>query len=157
MNLHYGHTQAGYPASEAFTVDNYQPGTYAKYKGTVNFSYNVQTAYVVDRNNLGAELVETGDITSSVLADLNKEIVLAQWDSETMVEQMIGIPFLSDIPILKYIFGTTTTEKEKTKVYLTVKISMLDTSKSSILPDFATGDLKKVGKTKKETETKAQK
>lgn len=146
VNLHYGHTQEGYPASEAFSVDDYKPGVYSKYRGTVNFTYDVQTAYVVDRNNLGAELVETGSVSSSVLAALNTEFVLAQWDSETAVEQTIGIPFLSDIPILKYIFGTTTTEKEKTKVYLTVKISMLDTSASSPLPDFAAGDLRKIGK-----------
>ena len=127
----------------------HSPGDYTKFKGTVNFDYNIQTAYVVDRNNTGAELVETSRINSSVLMDLNKEFIVAQWDSNSVVEQTIGIPFLSEIPILKYLFSTTTTQNEKTKVYLTVKATVLDTARSSKLPDFATGELKKISKKKK--------
>ena len=130
-------------------MENYKPGQYTKFKGTVNFDYNMQTAYVVDRNNMGAELVETSRINSSVLMDLNKEFILAQWDSDSVVEQTIGVPFLSEIPILKYLFSTTTTQNEKTKVYLTVKATVLDTAHSSKLPDFVTGKLKKISKKKK--------
>ena len=148
VNLHYGATQEGYPASEAFSVKNYKPGEYVKYQGTVNFDYNIQTAFVVDRNNMGAELVETSSISSSVLIDLNKEFILAQWDSDAVVEQLIGVPFLSEIPILKYLFSTTTSQNEKTKVYLTVKATVLDTAHSSKLPDFVTGKLKKINKKK---------
>ena len=149
VNLHYGASQEGYPKTEAFSVENYKPGQYTKFKGTVNFDYNMQTAYVVDRNNMGAELVETSRINSSVLMDLNKEFILAQWDSDSVVEQTIGVPFLSEIPILKYLFSTTTTQNEKTKVYLTVKATILDTAHSSKLPDFVTGKLKKISKKKK--------
>ena len=78
--------------------------------------------------------------------DLNKEFVLAQWDSDSMVEQTIGVPFLSEIPILKYLFSTTTTQNEKTRVYLTVKATLLDTGRSSEIPEFAAGELKKIGK-----------
>ena len=146
VNLHYGAPQEGYPADEAFSVSAYAPGDYAKYKGTVNFNYNIQTAYVVDRNNMGAELVETSDLSSSVLIALNKEFVLARWENDQFAEQTIGIPFLAEIPILKYLFSTTTTQKEKTNVYLTVKASMLNTARSSALPEFAAGELKKIGK-----------
>lgn len=148
VNLHYGSPQSGYPASEAFSVADYKPGDYTKFNGTVNFTYYIQTAYVVDRNNLGAELVETSQTQSSVLMDLNKEFVLAQWDSDSVVEQTIGVPFLSEIPLLKYLFSTTTTQNEKTRIYLTVKASVLDTGRSSKLPDFAVGELKKIGKKK---------
>ena len=117
-------------------------------KGTVCFSYNVQTAFVTDRNNTGAELVETTTISSSALMDLNKEFILAQWESKDSVEQTIGVPFLSEIPILKYLFSTTTTQTEKTRMYLTVKATILNTARSSELPDFAAGELKKI---KKET------
>ena len=157
VNIHYGQPQQGYPETEAFSVENYKPGEYVKYKGTINFTYNVQTAYVVDRNNLGAELVETSQIQSSVLIDLDKEFILAQWDSDTSVEQTIGVPFLSEIPILKYLFSTTTTQNEKTKVYLTVKVKILDTANSSKLPDFAAGELKKIGKEKKNPKKKGGK
>ena len=96
-----------------------------------------------------SQLVETSRINSSVLMDLNKEFIVAQWDSNSVVEQTIGIPFLSEIPILKYLFSTTTTQNEKTKVYLTVKATVLNTARSSKLPDFATGELKKISKKKK--------
>jgi type II secretory pathway component GspD/PulD (secretin) len=150
VNLHYGDPQEGYPENEDFSVQNYQPGEYSKYKGTVNFTYTLQSAYVVDRNNVGAELVETNDVTSSVLIGLGKEFVLARWEKDQLTEQTIGVPFLSDIPILKYLFSTETVQKEKTNVYLTVKAVMLNTAVSSVLPDVFSGELKKVGKAKHE-------
>ena len=143
VNLHYGTTQQGYPASEAFSVANYQPGTYRKFPGTVFFGYSLQTADAVERDNSGAELLDTGVISGNILAALNKEIILARWDGEETVEQRIGVPFLVDIPVLGYLFGTTTTVKEKTQVYLTMTASMLDTGRSSEIP-WTTGELKKI-------------
>ena len=37
------------------------------------------------------------------------------------VEQTIGIPFLCEIPVLKYIFGTTTTNTEINRFFVTVR------------------------------------
>ena len=145
VNLHYGESQAGYPASEAFSVSNYEPGTYADMNGTLFFSYNVQTANVVERAGDGTELVETSEIASDALIPLNEEIVLGQWDKEQDVEQTIGVPWLCRIPILKYIFSTVTTSRENTRVYLTVTAQMLDTAHPQTL-DFDSGELKKVEK-----------
>lgn len=125
-NLHYGIPQAGYPDSEAFTLRPYKPGVYSNIPGTVFFGYDIQTANAVERNNLGTELIETSRITSNAEIVLNEEIILAQWDKEQEVEQTIGMPFLSSIPILKYLFSTTTTSKENTKVYLTVTASVME-------------------------------
>lgn len=145
VNLHYGESQAGYPASEAFSVNNYTPGTYADMNGTLFFSYSVQTANVVERAGDGAELIETSEIASDALIPLNEEIVLGQWDKEQDVEQTIGVPWLCRIPILKYLFSTVTTSREHTRVYLTVTAQMLDTAHPQTL-DFASGELKKVEK-----------
>jgi type II secretory pathway component GspD/PulD (secretin) len=145
VNLHYGESQAGYPASEAFSVNNYEPGTYTDMNGTLFFSYNVQTANVVERAGDGTELVETSEIASDALIPLNEEIVLGQWNKEQDVEQTIGIPWLCRIPILKYLFSTVTTSRENTRVYLTVTAKMLDTAHPQTL-DFETGELKKVEK-----------
>ena len=60
---------------------------------------------------------------------LKEERILAVWDREQEVEQTIGIPLLCDIPVLKYLFSTTTTSVEKSKVYLTVTATLLDTAK----------------------------
>ena len=145
VNLHYGESQAGYPASEAFSVNNYVPGTYADMNGTLFFNYSVQTANVVERAGDGTELVETSQIASDALIPLNEEIVLGQWNKEQDVEQTIGVPWLCRIPILKYVFSTVTTSRENTRVYLTVTAQMLDTAHPRTL-DFETGELKKVEK-----------
>ena len=97
--------------------------------GTLFFGYSVQTANVLERDSSGNELVETSVINSNVLMPLKEERILAVWDREQEVEQTIGIPLLCDIPILKYLFSTTTTSIEKSKVYLTVSATLLDTTK----------------------------
>ena len=150
VNLHYGESQAGYPASEAFSVDNYKPGVYAGMNGTLFFGYTVQSADVVERAGDGSELVETSEIAGDVLIPLNEEIVLGQWDKEQEVEQVIGIPWLCRIPILKYVFGTVTTGIESTRVYLTVTAEMLDSASPDEL-DFQSGELRKVEKAKGDT------
>lgn len=125
-----------------FEIPNYAPGSYAKVpSGSLFFGYNIQTANVVERNNYGTELIETNAITGNLTMELNHEKIVASWDKNEDVEQVIGMPFLSDIPILKYLFSTTTTTREVTHVYMTVKAEMLNTAVSF--------DLEKAGVLKK--------
>ena len=95
---------------------------------------------MVERNTYGAELIETSQFTGNAVVELNREKILASWDKEDEVEQTIGVPFLSEIPILKYLFSTTTTSREKTHVYMTVTAEMLNTAVQS--PEI--GKLKKL-------------
>ena len=138
VNIHYGSTQAGYPESETFTVKPYKPGSYNQYPGTVFFQYSIQSATVLERSNTGEELVNTNTMNSSVLLDLNQEFILGQWDCQQEVEQVIGVPFLSDIPILKYLFSTTTLQKENCRFYLSIKPRLLNTAEEH---QFASGKL----------------
>ena len=95
---------------------------------------------MVERNNVGAELVETSQIVGNTLIQLNHETILAEWNRDQEVEQTIGVPFLMDIPILKYLFSTTTTSTEKTRFYLSVTAEMLNTAvpapKNGVVGDF---------------------
>ena len=141
VNIHYGESQPGYPESEAFAVDNYRPGSYSNFNGTLFFGYNIQTANVVERNNVGAELVETGSIAGDTLIPLGREVVLGRWELEQEVEETIGVPLLCDIPILKYLFSTTTTSREHTEVYLTVTATLLNTAKPN---GMKAGELKRI-------------
>ena len=111
-----------------FEIPNYAPGAYDGLPGTLVFGYDVQAANVVERNNYGAELIETTQLQGNAAIDLRSEKLLASWEKEATVEQTIGVPFLSDIPILKYLFSTTTTSEEKTHVCLTVTAEILNTS-----------------------------
>ena len=140
VNLHYGDPMEGYPATEAFSMPAYKPGEYAGYKGTLFFGYQLQTADVVERDNSGTELVESSVIQGNSLIELNREIVLGRWSKIQHVEQTIGVPFLGKIPLLKYLFSTTTSSEEKTDVYLTVTASVLNTSKSNV-PELLPGEL----------------
>jgi len=129
VNIHYGSSQAGAPASETFEVAAYQNGSYNQHPGTVFFAYSLQSATVMERSNTGEELVNSSVMESSVLLDLNVEFVLGQWNCIQKVEQTIGVPFLCEIPILKYLFSTTTVMDEKCKLYLTVTPRLLNSAK----------------------------
>ncbi len=143
VNLHYGSPQTPFPADEAFAVDNYAPGNYTKFPGTLFFGYRLQNANTVEVNNLGSELIETAEISGNALVDLGEEFILAQWDEEQEVSQTVGIPWLMDIPILKYLFSTTTTSTEKCTLFLTVKVEMLNTA---VPENLHTGILAKIKK-----------
>ena len=114
-----------------FTIPDYAPGQYAGMSGTLFFGYDVQVAGAVERNNYGTELIETSQFTGNASIELNTEKILASWDKTEEVEQTIGVPFLSEIPILKYLFSTTTTTREKTRVCMTVTAEMTDTARQS--------------------------
>lgn len=51
---------------------------------------------------------------------VNHEKLLTSWTKDSEVEQTIGVPFLCEVPVLKYIFGYTTKNIDKTHFFLTV-------------------------------------
>ncbi len=89
--------------------------------GCVNFACNISNNNVVERNNFGVELVETENISAQTILDFNKEQILAAWDRSSIVEQTVGVPFLCEIPVLKYIFGTTANNTEINRFFVTVR------------------------------------
>ena len=131
VNIHYGMSQAGYPESEVFSVKPYTNGVYSQYPGTVFFAYSLQSATVTERSNTGDELVDSCRMDSNVLLDLNKEFILGQWSTVQKVEQTIGVPWLSEIPVIKYLFSTTTISYENCKVYLSITARLLNTAQPS--------------------------
>ena len=54
-----------------------------------------------------------------------REKLLATYVRENDVEQTVGIPFLVKIPVLKYLFGTTTTLKERTYIIITAEADLV--------------------------------
>ena len=58
------------------------------------------------------------------------------WESQsegTHWETCRGIPFLSRIPVLKYLFGTTTHSREKSYLYITAFAEIPDTGVGSMI------------------------
>ena len=89
--------------------------------GCVNFQCEISNSNVVERNNHGTELTETENISSQTVLPFNREQLIASWNRSSNVEQTIGIPFLSEIPVLKYLFGTTTANTEVNRFFVTVR------------------------------------
>ena len=90
-------------------------------KGCINFDYELTNSNVVERNNHGVELIEKEHFNSATSLAFGKEQLLNSWDRTSNVEQTIGVPFLCELPILKYIFGTTTSNTEVTRFFVTVR------------------------------------
>ena len=128
------------PADAEFSIPPYKPGEIAAVPGTLFCGYRLTCANATERNNYGSELIETTDIQGDITIELNKEVILARWNKTLDVTQTIGVPFLSSIPILKYLFGTTVTSKENIKLYMTVKAEIPDMMKDP----FSVGSLQKV-------------
>ena len=89
--------------------------------GKINFDYEIVNSNVVERNNLGAELTEEESVTASTSLDYQREKIIATWNRTSEVEQTIGVPVLCELPVLKYIFGTTTKNTEVTRCIVTAK------------------------------------
>ena len=123
-----------------FEIPPYKPGMNAGAPGVLFFGYDLQAGNVVERNTYGNELIETSQFTGNMTLELNREKILASWDKTEKVEQTIGVPFLCEIPILKYLFSTTTTETVRTRVYLTVRAELLNTG----IPSAGIGKLRKL-------------
>jgi len=104
------------PSTEAF---------YAKNNGGVVFAYKLASKTVTEKSNRGDELGNTSTVSGELTLGFKTEKLLASYVREQDVEQTVGIPFLVKIPVLKYIFGTTTTIKERTYIIVTAEANLV--------------------------------
>ena len=104
------------PASEEF---------YKKNNGGVVFAYQLDSKTVTEKSNRGDELGNSSSVSGELTLGFKTEKLLATYVREQDVEQTIGIPFLVKIPILKYLFGTTTTIKERTYIIVTAEANLV--------------------------------
>jgi len=104
----------------AYNGQGFDMTTYASLGGSVDFGYNITHSNSVEQNNRGDELTESSTVYSTLTSELNREHLLAVYNADWNVEQTIGVPFLCEVPVLKYVFGATTTVKEEVKYFVTV-------------------------------------
>lgn len=98
---------------------------YAKNGGGVVFDYKLVTRDVVERSNRGDELGNSSSTSGSLTLGFRNEKLLSLYAKETEAEETIGIPFLSKIPVLKYLFGTTVTIREKVYIAVTAEAALV--------------------------------
>ena len=104
------------PATEEF---------YAKNRGGVVFAYQLDSKTVTEKSNRGDELGDIATSSGELTLGFKTEKMLASYVRENDVEQTVGIPFLVKIPVLKYLFGTTTTLKERTYIIVTAEANLV--------------------------------
>ncbi|WP_176011693.1 hypothetical protein [Victivallis sp. Marseille-Q1083] len=103
----------------------YSEADYAAQCGVLNFFYTLEMQNVVERDNHGNELYETVTTIGAFSIQTGAERLLSRWVREEEVEQTIGVPFLCELPVLKYLFGTTTRTTEKHFYFVAVKAELL--------------------------------
>ncbi|MBR2345287.1 MAG: hypothetical protein IKA71_05825 [Lentisphaeria bacterium] len=94
--------------------------------GGVIFDYSLYFKAVVERGNTGAELSNSALFSGSSTLAFGKEKILAVYEKENEVEQTIGLPILCRIPVLKYLFSTTTSIKERTYIVVSAEAALVD-------------------------------
>ena len=129
-----------------YNYTRFSPETYNQIGSVVIFGFDLSMNTPVERNNLGQELIDSSKINSSITLNLGTEKLLGSYETEQEVEQTIGIPWLMDIPYMKYIFGTTTTIKLKNRFYVAVKGELVHPDNGDALPEGFDQDIALVEK-----------
>ena len=106
----------------------------AKTDGCVMFDYSLFFKDVVERGNTGAELSNNVLCAGAASLGLGHEKVLTVYEKENDVEQTIGLPILCRIPVIKYLFSTVTSIKERTYVIVTAEAVLLHPDEKKGIP-----------------------
>ncbi|MBE6387855.1 MAG: hypothetical protein IKD29_08375 [Lentisphaeria bacterium] len=94
--------------------------------GGVIFDWSLYFKSVVERGNTGAELSNSALFSGATTLAFGKEKILAIYEKENDVEQTIGLPILCRIPVIKYLFSTVTSIKERTYIVVSAEATLVD-------------------------------
>ena len=109
----------------------------AKAPGGVLFSYALYFKNVVERGNTGSELSNSATFTGSATLGFGVEKILAVYEKENDVEQTVGFPILCRIPVLKYLFSTVTSIKERTYIIVSAEAQPVHPDSSGFLDNVS--------------------
>ncbi len=110
------------------SMEDYANENKHKASARLYFSYTLNTSSTVQRDVMGTEAVDYFMTKSSVTVNCSGEKLLGSYTRSYDVYENIGIPFLKDIPIAKYLFSTTTHTRQVKRYFVTVEAS-------SVAPD----------------------
>ena len=116
------------------------PAAGAKFDGKdggVLFSYTLHFKNVVERGNTGSELSNSAVFTGAATLGFGVEKILAVYEKENDVEQTVGFPILCRIPVLKYLFSTVTSIKERTYIIVSAEAQPIHPDSSGMLENVS--------------------
>jgi len=99
--------------------------------GTLDFSWAIDIQSPAGKTPNGDVIMNNQTLNSVQQMTSGSETVLTTFSREHDVTQFVGIPYLSELPVLKYLFGSETTSKAKTQVVITVKAESVNTESQS--------------------------
>lgn len=109
-----------------YTVQYKDTGTILKVKpqindsGLISLEVSQEVSSVARQTVLGTEqyVVSKKEVTTSLVAQDGQTIVIGGLIDETTSKGRAGLPFLSKIPLLGYLFGSTTDETTRTELII---------------------------------------
>jgi len=108
-----------------------------KAPGGVLFFYALYFKNVIERGNTGSELSNSATFTGAATLGFGVEKILAVYEKENDVEQTVGFPILCRIPILKYLFSTVTSIKERTYIIVSAEAQPIHPDSSGLLDNVS--------------------
>jgi len=76
-------------------------------EGYVNLLLTQEVSSATAETQFGAPVISTREATTQLLAQSGQTVVIGGLVDQMTEETKVGIPFLKDIPVLGYLFGTT--------------------------------------------------
>jgi len=143
--LYFSQTVVTFPSTTG-KIDYTCAGAFGS---TFNLTISSEVGKAEGSTVSGTPIIDSQNFKSAFVMVCESEKLLASFTKEQDVEQYSGIPFLSDIPGCKNIFGSTTTSVSRVHMYVTlvaepvVPGSGLSSEESELVREA--GDLKKVG------------
>ena len=87
----------------------------------MTFGWMLRGGSVVEHDNNGAEVINTNLIRSFLTVKPGSEKLIASFKRKHDVNQNNSMPFFGEIPLLKYLVGSTTESKADYKIFVTVE------------------------------------
>jgi hypothetical protein len=110
--------------------------SYAAKAAQLSFGWVMRVEDLVQQTtNNGQPVINQQNFRAWLTLAQDTEKVIAVYTKDHKVNQNISMPFLGDIPVLKYLFGTSVDSRTQSKVFVTVTATPINTGTD--LPQWA--------------------
>ena len=99
----------------------------AKKALTLMCNWNLEVNSLVETDNQGVATIDSNSFSSNLTLEAGTEKLLAVYDKHVVTEQYNGMPFLGEIPVLKYLFGAESKVDSKMRVFVTMSAVPVET------------------------------
>lgn len=112
----------------------------ARFGKNIIFNMSLTSHAVTSRSNLGAQAVSKNMTNTDMTLEVGVEKLVNTITIEKNITQEHGLPYLSDIPYVKWIFGYKQTNQLKSRYYLTIKATPVPSETKTFKPFTFTED-----------------